>query len=135
MLDIFRCQYSFCFCRNLADASEFHLLVAYSPQLGSRLNISYTQLNIIGLAGNGKQFFFLHTLNYILFCFFLISWGVYFCSYLGKDGGLTRHSDPFCSQFRVPLGWIFWHQTPIRLWPTIWHNYFASSQLLYASSL
>ena len=100
------------FLLNLADAGEFHLLVAYSPQLGSRLNISYTQLNIIGLAGNGKQFFFLHTLDYILI-FFLFSRGVYFCSDLGKDRGLTRPSDPFCSQFRVPLGWIFWHQTPI----------------------
>ena len=33
------------------------LHIAYSPQLGARLNISYTQLNFIGLAGNGKQFF------------------------------------------------------------------------------
>ena len=33
------------------------LHIAYSPQLGARLSISYTQLNFIGLAGNGKQFF------------------------------------------------------------------------------
>ena len=56
-LDIFRCPYSFCFLWDLPDSIEFHLHVAYSPQLGARLNISYTQLNIIGLAGNGKQFF------------------------------------------------------------------------------
>ncbi|KAF8812968.1 hypothetical protein BYT27DRAFT_7085677, partial [Phlegmacium glaucopus] len=31
---------------------EFHPYIAYSPQLGARLNISYTQLNIVGLAGN-----------------------------------------------------------------------------------
>ena len=31
------------------------------------MNISYTQLNIVGLAGNGKQF--LHMLNYILISF------------------------------------------------------------------
>ena len=134
LLDIFRCRYSFWFRWILADASEFLLLIAYSPQLGSRLNISYTQLNIIGLAGNGKQY--LYTLNYILmFFFFLFSWGVYFCSDLGKDGGCTRSSDRFYSQFRVHLGWIFWHQIPIRFWPTTWLTYSANSQLLHASSL
>ena len=107
-VDIFRCGYSFCFRWILADVGEFdlHHDVAYSPQLGARLNISYTQLNIIGLAGNGKQFFAYARLYFDVF--FLSSQRVY-CSNLGKDGGLTRPSDPFCSQFRVPPGWIFWH--------------------------
>ena len=30
--------------------------VAYSPQLGTRLKISHTQLNIVALAGNGAKF-------------------------------------------------------------------------------
>ena len=30
--------------------------LAYSPQLGTRLKISHTQLNIIALAGNGAEF-------------------------------------------------------------------------------
>ena len=32
------------------------LSVAYSPQLGTRLKISHTQLNIVALAGNGADF-------------------------------------------------------------------------------
>lgn len=32
-----------------------YLRVAYSPQLGTRLKISHTQLNIVGLAGNGAE--------------------------------------------------------------------------------
>ena len=129
-LVIFRCGYSFCFRWILADAGEFHLHVAYSPQLGARLNISYTQLNIIGLAGNGEQFF-----AYVRLYFDWFSRHVYFWSDLGKDGGLTRPSDPFYSQFRVPPGWIFWYQIPIWFWPTTWHKYSANSQLLHASSL
>ena len=85
---------------------------AYSPQLGARLNISYTQLNFIGLAGNGKQLFFIR-LTYILMFFFLLSRRVCFCSDLGKDRGLAWPSDPFSYQFRVSPRWIFWHQTPI----------------------
>ena len=34
---------------------DFFLCVAYSPQLGSRLKISHTQLNIVALAGNGTE--------------------------------------------------------------------------------
>ena len=32
------------------------LCVAYSPQLGTRLKISHTQLNMVALAGNGAEF-------------------------------------------------------------------------------
>ena len=37
------------------DLLTILLFVAYSPQLGTRLKISHTQLNIIGLAGNGAE--------------------------------------------------------------------------------
>ena len=128
LLDIFRCLYSFCFRWNHPKSIEFHLHVAYSPQLGARLNISYTLLNIIGLAGNGKQFFFLHTPGYIFILFYsLFSRGVYNCSDLGEVRGLAEPSGPFCCQFSVPPVWIFWHQAPIWFWPTARHKYSANS--------
>jgi hypothetical protein len=39
--------------RALTDAFII-IHIAYAPQLGAHLNISHTQLNIVGLAGNGK---------------------------------------------------------------------------------
>ena len=91
--DIFRSRYSFFFHWLLADASEFHLYVAYSLQLVSYLNISYTQLNNIGQAGNGKRVFIWRTLDYILmFSFYWVSvFAWVFCSDdLEKDRGLIR---------------------------------------------
>ena len=35
---------------------DFFICLAYSPQLGTRLKISHTQLNIVALAANGAEF-------------------------------------------------------------------------------
>jgi hypothetical protein len=38
--------------------------LAYLPQLGARLHLTHTQLNVFAVAGNGTTF--IHTLVYIL---------------------------------------------------------------------
>lgn len=35
------------------DAHFLNVRLAYAPQLGARLHISHTQINIVGLAANG----------------------------------------------------------------------------------
>lgn len=32
-----------------------HLFLAFSPQLGARLRVTHTQLNFVGMAGNGTK--------------------------------------------------------------------------------
>ena len=74
---------------------------AYAPQMGARLGISHTQLNIVALAGNSAYLLFLP--SYLT----LFSRGIQQRTYLGSDSRQKGTTDP--PRMRVHLSplWIF----------------------------
>ena len=71
------------------------LCVAYSPQLGTRLKISHTQLNMVALAGNGAEF---RAFQQPTWRFFLVG-GYSFCTIWGR---IVDSHGP-----RIPLAFSF----------------------------
>jgi hypothetical protein len=69
------------------------------PQLGSRLNISHTQLNVIGLVGNGKSPFFAYPCGFSPFTVGTYGSGLF----LGRFVDLRGPCIPFLGAFLLLL--------------------------------
>lgn len=66
--------------RRTANSLKQWSLLAYAPQLGARLHISHTQINIVGLAANGEWILSVSSIGTRPET---LSWRPHFCSRIG----------------------------------------------------
>ena len=100
-----------------SDVLKFHpltnLYVAYAPQLGSRLHLTHTQLNIIALAGN-SEYFSGESIRYFT-QMSILSGRIRHWSNMGKDRRSSRASHISPRRLCVTSCWVSWYPTVIRL--------------------
>lgn len=90
------------------SAGTNYVFSAYAPQLGARLHISHTQLNVVGLAAN--------CVFYLCSEIMLISSSSRYLrvrAYLGSHRGFQRPSDPTHHSLRLFPRWIRRNETHV----------------------